>query len=292
MPSNFIQRLHLLRNLPDIDLSKIKEFLLKVEEYSQRYTDEERVCIDEYFCFVLGLNPGPHKAKYKDFYLVPTKEDCDYLMHGDNYKCYNLEWLSGILGSNRYAKYRPDEYADFCISNKLCLGYQSTAGTVIRANVSEYRYVSKDLIVRTMGFRSDLGEIVMGDAFAIKFVFQNNREYMTYGNGSNAVYLPESIDFSIKSTPYMPPPIDSSNSKAPSDNDKSSDCSFSDSDYEYDYDWDEPGSEEKGKRYTEIDDYSDEYDFVWDFSITATESDIEGITNFVNYVRSWNRYCE
>ena len=75
MPSNFIQRLHLLQNLPDVDLSKVKEFLFKVEEYIQRYTDEERICIDEYFCFVLGLNPGPHKAKYKDFYLVPTKEN-------------------------------------------------------------------------------------------------------------------------------------------------------------------------------------------------------------------------
>ena len=289
MPSNFIQRLHLLRNLPDVDLSKVKEFLFKVEEYIQRYTDEERICIDEYFCFVLGLNPGPHKAKYKDFYLVPTKEDCDYLMHGDNYKCYNLEWLSGILESNRCDDYCPDEYADFCISNKLGLGYRSVAAKVIRANVSEFRYVSKDLIVRTMGFRSDLDKIVMGDAFAIEFSFENNHEYMTYDDYPDVVYLPGSIDFSIKSTPYMPPPIKSSNNKTPSDDESSG---YSDSDSDYDYDWDEPGSEEKGKRYTEIEDYSDEYDFVWCFSITAKESDIEGITNFIRYERSWNRYCE
>ena len=288
MPSNFIQRLHLLQNLPDVDLCKVKEFLFKVEEYIQRYTDEEKICIDEYFCFVLGLNPGPHKAKYKDFYLVPTKEDCDYLMHSDNYKCYNLEWLSGILESNRYEKYCPDEYADFCISNKLGLEYRSIAAKVIRANVSEFRYVSKGFTVITMGFSDQLREVVMGDEFAIEFVFENNHEYMTYGSYPDTIYLPGSIDFSIKSAPYMPPPpTKSSNSKTPTD-DESSDYSDSDSEY----DWDEPGSEEKGKRYTEIDDYSDEYDFVWSFSITATESDIEGITNFIRYERSWNRYCE
>ncbi|GMM49509.1 hypothetical protein DASB73_004670 [Starmerella bacillaris] len=289
MPSNFIQRLHLLQNLPDVDLSKVKEFLFKVEEYIQRYTDEERICIDEYFCFVLGLNPGPHKTKYKDFYLVPTKEDCDYLMHGDNYKCYNLEWLSGILESNRCDDYCPDKYADFCISNKLLLRTPSIgAFRVICANVSEFRYVSKGLMVGTMGFSDKLREIVMGDAFAIKFIFENNHEYMTYGIYPGTIYLPGSIDFSIKSTPYMPPPpTKSSNSKSPSD-DESSDYSDSDSEY----DWDEPGSEEKGKRYTEIDDYCDEYDFVWSFSITAKESDIEGIANFIRYERSWNRYCE
>ncbi|GMM49481.1 hypothetical protein DASB73_004390 [Starmerella bacillaris] len=288
MPSNFIQRLHLLRNIPDVDLSKVIEFLVKVEEYIQRYTDEERICIDEYFCFVLGLNPGPHKAKYKDFYLVPTKEDCDYLMHGDNYKCYNLEWLSGILESNSDFEYRPCKYADFCISNKLGIISPTDAARVIGANVTEYDYLSKGLMVRTMGFLFELGKTVIGDTFAIEFSFENNLEYVMTFNDSDVGYLPGSIDFSIKSTPYMPPPpTKPSNNKKPSD-DESSDYSFSDSEY----DWDEPGSEEKGKRYTKIDDYSDEYDFVWNFSITAKESDIEGIANFVKYVRSWNRYCE